>query len=584
MKVLIEKLKYFLEQKINLILPLFIVITLFLEYKRIYANPYGTFFSIQQYFYKINLNFLNSNHFIFNYFTSGEHFSRVNILEFIFILVLVLSYIIYYFSKGIEKRLLQFCFSIFFINSAVRLVFAVTFPIRNLKIEFGTLIHLLIVAFWTLFFYLVISILTKDEIVKTYKYRLLNEYTKFNLKRANKAQRVFHLIFDACFAILVTSNLVMILPIKSLRWLSNIIGEQYVITLLLLVCITFYYIIFELIFKSTPAKFLTQTKVVSLTDQPITSGQIIAKSFFRRLPFNPLSFLTEQLGWHDSLSKTTVVQLTRQGKHGSWYWLIIPFFIGLFAIFFYATLYLRKYENFKIGENNYNNQKYDIERKLNKISEFDFITLSETNNRFSSNHYLKVGFIGKDSIDCYKINDSYLANSLQKSDQYYGGYYNGLEVVTLSKQDLNNAICESYDFDGEFSDCGLKLLENKRAVRIKKIESLNEPTIDLDRVSFEQKRNGDYGFTIRLSNTDNRIVIENIKTDNKDILFTTTFPYSGSDSYNKEKYSIVGLGLEPKQSIIFKLQIKDTLTEQRFIYSLELEGRYTKTLKLVKSL
>ncbi|QXP58647.1 RDD family protein [Olleya sp. HaHaR_3_96] len=446
------------------------------------------------------------------------------------------------------------------------------------------MIHLLIVAFWTLFFYLVISILTKDEIVKTYKYRLLNEYTKFNLKRANKAQRVFHLIFDACFAILVTSNLVMILPIKSLRWLSNIIGEQYVITLLLLVCITFYYIVFELIFKSTPAKFLTQTKVVSLTDQPITSGQIIAKSFSRRLPFNPLSFLTEQLGWHDSLSKTTVVQLTRKGKHGSWYWLIIPFFIGLFAIFFYATLYLRKYENFKIGENNYNNQKYDIQRKLNTISEFDFITLSETNNRFSSNHYLKVGFIGKDSIDCYKINDSYLANSLQKADQYYGGYYNGLEVVTLSKQDLNNAICESYDFDGEFSDCGLKLLEHQRAVRIKKIESLNEPTIDLDNVSFEQKRNGDYGFIIRLSNTDKRIIIENIKTDNKDILFTTTFPYFGSDSYNKEKYSIEGSGLEPKQSTIFKLQIKDTLTEQRFIYSLELEGRYTKILKLVKSL
>ena len=584
MKTLIEKLRYFLEQKINLVLPLFIVITLFLEYKRIYANPYSTFFYIQQYFYKINLNFLNSNYFIFNSFPAGEHFSGVNILEFIFILVLVLSYILYYFSKGIEKRLLQFCFSIFFINSAISSILTLYFTIRNLKIEFGTLIYLLIIVFWTLFFYLILTILSKGEKVKTYKYRLLNDYTAFNLKRANKAQRIFHLVFDACFAILVTSNLIRILPIKSLRWLSNIIGERYVITLVFLVCITFYYIVFELIFKSTPAKFLTQTKVVSLTDQPITSGQIVAKSFSRRLPFNPLSFLTEQLGWHDSLSKTTVVQLTRQGKHGSWYWLIIPFFIGLFAIVFYATLYLRKYENFKVGENNYNNQKYDIERKLNNISEFDFITLSETNSRFGNNQYLKVGFIGKDSIDCYKINDSYSANSLQKADQYYGGYYNGLEVVTLSKRDLNNAICESYDFDGKFSDCGLKLLENQKAVRIKKIESLNEPTIDLDHVSFEQKRDGDYGFTIRLSNTDNKIVIENIKTDNKDILFTTTFPYSGADSYNKEKYSIKGSGLEPKQSVIFKLQIKDMLTEQRFIYSLEIEGRYTKTLKLVKSL
>lgn len=71
-----------------------------------------------------------------------------------------------------------------------------------------------------------------------------------------------------------------------------------------------YYILMEGLFQRTPAKFLTNTKVVREDGSPPGFAQIVGRSFARLIPFEAFSFFggPNPVGWHDSLSKTRVVR------------------------------------------------------------------------------------------------------------------------------------------------------------------------------------------------------------------------------------------------------------------------------------
>lgn len=88
--------------------------------------------------------------------------------------------------------------------------------------------------------------------------------------------------------------------------------EQVVISLIgyILIFGTFiaYYAIMEIKFQKTIGKFITKTKVVKMNGEKPTDGDIIARTFYRLIPFDRLSFLFVKNGIHDFLSKTTVVK------------------------------------------------------------------------------------------------------------------------------------------------------------------------------------------------------------------------------------------------------------------------------------
>ncbi len=68
-----------------------------------------------------------------------------------------------------------------------------------------------------------------------------------------------------------------------------------------------YYSIMEIKFQKTVGKFLTKTKVVKMNGEKAENIDIIARSFYRLIPFDRLSFLFVKNGIHDFLSKTNVV-------------------------------------------------------------------------------------------------------------------------------------------------------------------------------------------------------------------------------------------------------------------------------------
>lgn len=69
-----------------------------------------------------------------------------------------------------------------------------------------------------------------------------------------------------------------------------------------------YYNLFEIFFSATVGKFITQTIVVDEFGEKPTYQDIMLRSICRLIPFEQFSFLgTPGKGWHDSISKTYVV-------------------------------------------------------------------------------------------------------------------------------------------------------------------------------------------------------------------------------------------------------------------------------------
>jgi uncharacterized RDD family membrane protein YckC len=71
---------------------------------------------------------------------------------------------------------------------------------------------------------------------------------------------------------------------------------------------TLYYILMEQFTGKTIGKMMTGTHVINQNGEKASFGQIVGRSFARLIPFNALSFLFTKVGWHDSLSKTYVIQ------------------------------------------------------------------------------------------------------------------------------------------------------------------------------------------------------------------------------------------------------------------------------------
>lgn len=71
-----------------------------------------------------------------------------------------------------------------------------------------------------------------------------------------------------------------------------------------------YFTIFEGFTGRTPAKYLTQTKVVTADGSEPSFGTIFVRSLCRFIPFDAVSFVFAGVGcgWHDRLSETAVIK------------------------------------------------------------------------------------------------------------------------------------------------------------------------------------------------------------------------------------------------------------------------------------
>ena len=113
------------------------------------------------------------------------------------------------------------------------------------------------------------------------------------------ANYIIDLIGFFAFAFIVG----IILGLLGLTGLIKDINE----TVFGILLIFIYYNLFEMMFAQTPGKFITRTKVITEDGQRPDASVILRRSACRLIPFEAFSFLGKDRGWHDTISKTRVV-------------------------------------------------------------------------------------------------------------------------------------------------------------------------------------------------------------------------------------------------------------------------------------
>ncbi len=119
---------------------------------------------------------------------------------------------------------------------------------------------------------------------------------KSKIVTASRGKRIANYVLDSFFlgAILAFTGLIEIQGTNGL--------------LIDIILILLYYIPLETIFNRTIAKFITRTKVVTVSGDKPSFGNILSRTLCRFIPFEAFSFLGgEAIGWHDRISKTRVI-------------------------------------------------------------------------------------------------------------------------------------------------------------------------------------------------------------------------------------------------------------------------------------
>lgn len=133
-----------------------------------------------------------------------------------------------------------------------------------------------------------------------------NESQKQNVATVPTSQgkRFMNYILDYIFILICYVILYALFDTSSGTSTGEEGGDSFLIYLFYLI----YYVFFEGIWQKTPAKLLTRTKVITKEGEKPTLGVIIIRSLCRLIPFDNFSYLsTNPVGWHDSISKTLVV-------------------------------------------------------------------------------------------------------------------------------------------------------------------------------------------------------------------------------------------------------------------------------------
>ena len=147
---------------------------------------------------------------------------------------------------------------------------------------------------------------------KLYEMKLWeNEIHKKTAKIGKRiANYILDLIFFYIFCYILGIFLGILLPIfspESIYYLSEAEDDRLLNFLFGIVIYILYYSLLEGLTGRTLAKIITRTKVVDKDGEKPDFKKIMIRTITRLIPFEWISFMGEGTGWHDTWSKTVVV-------------------------------------------------------------------------------------------------------------------------------------------------------------------------------------------------------------------------------------------------------------------------------------
>lgn len=506
----------------------------------------------------------------------------INYFNLVFYVTLFLGGILYLISKGKETRIIRFSFAVLLLSKVLIFLFIIPnnlmhfdqikdFPYKWIQIFYFFLNH----GVWAYLSYYVLTTLTKERELEMWS-DAKKAISPIGLVDTPRAQRLTHVILDSILCLLISAFFVFNSIDKSvLAGIQSIAGERVAVYVLFFICSLIYYIFFEVVFGATPAKFLTESRVVTLEGKKISLKQGTLRTLYRHVPFANLSFLFGPDGAHDYWSKTLVVKENRIGVKAKTYLLFFPAILMIGAGSFWAY---EKYQEKKADDFNRKNYVFKIQNIQNELSHLDTTVVLQLSNVIGmpedSTRFLKVESIQGDSVvfelfkkygeygETYDIESAYLLLPAT------------LPTIKVNKSKLHNCYISDYDNYKMGERKGEQFFEDDQKYEINKIHRLFGPSIQYDRPIGTSFSNSEL-VQIELLNTGSsgRILgIENLKGN---IKWANSFPMQidGLDkSFSQAHFSLNGENYKMNEWYMFAIIVED-LTGAKQKYMVELEGK-----------
>ncbi len=402
-----------------------------------------------------------------------------------FYLIFLLGAILYKSCNGSEIRLLRFCFSVIFIQSLIAIPFSsITLVIAAVsQFNFSyLLIHLFGLGLYVFWFIAARKILRYFSAQQELSIESIDQQqARPILFEASKWTRFFHLIFDTLICFSVTVPVIAQLSGGFFSGIADRLSENLAIEFLFIVCRLLYYPFCEAMLGATPAKLLSQTRVVNEFGEKISGWQAIGRTCVRFVPFEPFSFFV--YGWHDKWTNTQVVKEKKPLFHGAWFFILIPVFVCLYWLMSHQAE-TQQFEKYKTEQS----EKFKLDSKaymhsIDALEAGDLILIQpneydEDNSRLC----LKVNRMQADSLYCSGIWVKPVNYAFQLFDmnvQFSETPDSLLALsITLTKTQLKNAYPLNAD-DGNYKLLDLKISEKFFA--IEKIYPANGVVLSSDK-------------------------------------------------------------------------------------------------------
>ncbi|MGO4710023.1 RDD family protein [Chryseobacterium sp. 2TAF14] len=366
-------------------------------------------------FTTLNLNFTN-------------RFEHIEIWNFVFYVLLFIGGLQFIKSKGKETRFVGFVFSVIFINAIILSLQSILHKLLVLKWTEITSLQ----KFFSVFGFVILAatLYISYQVLKTIKNQkqidIVETETKTTVTDTGKWQRFFHWLID-----LTVMSLILIPFLITLGyWLmdSGVLRDsetfrmffrsRFSLYVIIFIFLFIYYPISEILFGATPAKFLTESRVINSKAEAPNSSTIFLRTLCRNIPFDAFSFLAKR-GWHDSLSETYVVKEKRAGfKTNKLLW-ILPILAIYLAFMYLGKNYYAEYKSNQEYKKETSQKLQFLESEIKNPNIHQFFVVNDINYYGKINNYgFKIEKIEGNEITIKRIMGEFLSESNYSQAKY----------------------------------------------------------------------------------------------------------------------------------------------------------------------
>ena len=264
-----------------------------------YSTHNFSVMEIKQLFDPLNLDLAFNHHYRYN---------GLNYINAIFYLLLLLGVIAFVASKNKQSRLIQFVYSVIFFSNILAYVYSLlfyVFKVSFFRLELKNILldiaFFSVQAIWIYVSYHVLQYFNERKELQCIEAEDGTGQTYF--VTASIAQRWLHPVVDRLVTLVLFSPIIDFFMNLNIKNFTN----AAILPATILFSILFYYLLYETVLGITPAKLITQTRVVGYNDKKPSFKTIFIRTICRLVPFEAFSFFAED-GWHDKWSQTVVVK------------------------------------------------------------------------------------------------------------------------------------------------------------------------------------------------------------------------------------------------------------------------------------